>query len=102
MREHIYLFCLVAFKGQNQRGVCQRERVKCGCKVREVKREGWREMGGEEVGVLASFMGNLARLEVRGMGGFDEVWDGVKCVRGTSEVGSYSLLGGYLKKNLVK
>ena len=50
--------------------------------------------GGEEVGVLASFMGNLARLEVRGMGSFDEVWDGVKCVRGTSEVGSYSLLGG--------
>lgn len=39
-------FCLVAFKGQNQRVVCQRERVKGGCKVREVKREGWREMGG--------------------------------------------------------
>ena len=45
MREHIYLFCLVVFKGQNQRGVCQRERVKGDCKVREVKRSGWREMG---------------------------------------------------------
>ena len=64
MREHIYLFCLVAFKGQNQRGVCQRERVKGDCKVREVKREGWCEMGFEEAGVLAGFVGNLARLRV--------------------------------------
>lgn len=66
----------MAFKGQNQRGVCQRERVKGGCKVREVKREGWWEMGVEEAGFLAGFMGNLARLEVRGTGVFDEVWDG--------------------------
>ena len=33
---------------------------------------------------------------------FDEVWGWAKCVRGTSEVGSYSLLGGYLKKIFVK
>lgn len=37
--EEAYIpFCLVAFKGQNQRGVCQRERVKGDCKVREVKK----------------------------------------------------------------
>ena len=60
-RYRIYLFCLVAFKGRNQRGMCQRERMKGGCKVREVKREGWREMGGEEAEVLAGFMGNLAK-----------------------------------------
>lgn len=76
MREHIYLFCLVAFKGRNQRGVCQRERVKGDCKVREVKREDGVRERSEEAGVLASFMGNLARLGLRGTGGFDEVWDG--------------------------
>ena len=46
----------MAFKGQNQRGVCQRERMKGGCKVREVKK-GWVAGDGiEGAGVLAGFM----------------------------------------------
>lgn len=43
----------MAFKGQNQRGVCQRERMKGDCKIREVKRE-W--MVGDGEWVLADFI----------------------------------------------
>lgn len=46
----------MAFKGRNQREVCQRERVKGGCKVREVKKGWMGEMGFEGAGVLADFM----------------------------------------------
>lgn len=69
--------------------------MKGGCKVREVKK-GWMARDGvEEAGVFAGFMGDWRDWEWERRGGFDGVWERAKCVRGTSKVGSYSLLGGY-------
>lgn len=68
--------------------------MKGDCKVREVKK-GWMARDGvEKAEVLAGFMRDWRDWEWKRWGGFDGVRERAKCVRGTSKVGSYSLLGG--------